>query len=63
MENLLNSLSDLFEYLVSILDNHPNNLIIHLIISPIGTTVLVIWWYLSWLGVGLDCWDFEPLIS
>ena len=56
--NLGNTFASLYESLISILDNHPNNLILHLIIRPFLITVgyLTLFFYL--IGSMFDCWDF-----
>ena len=59
LENVASSLWSIHETFSSILEKYPNNLILNLIISPIGITVLTLYWYLIWFGVGLDCWEYN----
>jgi len=56
--NVVSGLWSIHESIISILDKYSDFKLLHLIISPFGTIVNTIWWYVYWFGVGLDCWDW-----
>ena len=62
LEHLFDTLWSLYEFLCSILGNHPNNFILHLIIYPIQSTVVYTLGSIMIILFLFGCWEWDPYL-